>query len=612
MVFSSCYNFTDICVYRLNKYFDMMPCTNGGHLENCRTFDCNQMFKCQKSYCVHWIYVCDGKWDCPQGDDELNNNVCSGEKNCQLMYKCRGFKLKCISIGNVCNGQVDCPFHDDEMHCAFKKVTCPQNCNCLTFAITCSNIPIYILETISLRSFISIFIIASGITSLEIIQNKLVFTIFFQLPRNNISHICPVLILATIKLLDLQLNTLVEIKSKCFSKLIELNSLIISSNNIMFLYEKAFYNLKKLKFLNLSNNPFVNLPTKLFPHLQNLKILLINNMKLKYISLDSFFGSNIQVINAEDYHISCVAPRLSICTSHPPWYVSCSDILPGVFLKSIYTSISLLILFLNISSVCLQISEFKWNKSFSISVIGINISDSLCGVYLAIIWLSDIMFQGIYLANDELWKSHPLCFLSFAIVIFFTISNLFSLFFLSVTRFMIVLYPLDTKLKIWQNILYALGIIFVSSFIASLSLTVAFKDIEHHLPTSLCLPFIDPSGTVILTKVISWIFIVTQSTASITMVIMNIILVREINVSTKVVSKQTSSKVMTTQLIVTSTSNIICWFPINAIYISAMFLKMYHINLSIWATIVLFPINSIINPAVFISLNIRNCKTCKK
>ena len=68
-----CFNFTDICMYKLNKENHMIPCKNGGHLENCGKFERKMIFKCPDSYCVSWNYVCDGKWDCPFGEDETNN-----------------------------------------------------------------------------------------------------------------------------------------------------------------------------------------------------------------------------------------------------------------------------------------------------------------------------------------------------------------------------------------------------------------------------------------------------------------------------------------------------------------------------------------------------------
>ena len=70
---SKCYNMSDICSYKLNYHRHLIPCRNGGHLQNCKVFSCINKFKCQESYCIPWSYVCDGKWDCPDGCDEWKN-----------------------------------------------------------------------------------------------------------------------------------------------------------------------------------------------------------------------------------------------------------------------------------------------------------------------------------------------------------------------------------------------------------------------------------------------------------------------------------------------------------------------------------------------------------
>ena len=67
----TCFNITEICLYKLSVRNELIPCNNGGHLENCLKFQCNMLFKCSGYYCIPWIYVCDGKWDCPYGEDEV-------------------------------------------------------------------------------------------------------------------------------------------------------------------------------------------------------------------------------------------------------------------------------------------------------------------------------------------------------------------------------------------------------------------------------------------------------------------------------------------------------------------------------------------------------------
>ena len=80
-----CYNITDVCIYRLNIYHHITPCRNGAHLQSCSKFECNLMFKCASSYCIPWSYVCNGKWDCPGGYDEIEKSC---QKHCRNMYKC--------------------------------------------------------------------------------------------------------------------------------------------------------------------------------------------------------------------------------------------------------------------------------------------------------------------------------------------------------------------------------------------------------------------------------------------------------------------------------------------------------------------------------------------
>ena len=62
-----CYDISEICSYILNEFKVMIPCESGGHLQNCKFFECNMMFKCPGYYCIPWYYVCDGKMGLSRG-----------------------------------------------------------------------------------------------------------------------------------------------------------------------------------------------------------------------------------------------------------------------------------------------------------------------------------------------------------------------------------------------------------------------------------------------------------------------------------------------------------------------------------------------------------------
>ena len=220
-----CFNFTDICLYKLNEENHIISCRNGGHLENCGKFECNMMFKCPDSYCITWTYVFDGKWDCPFGEDEVYNEICIRKGICEEMFKCRNEHHKCISISNVCDDQLDCLYHDDEMFCELKPVQCPLSCHCLIYAITCIDLPYNILQHNFSGPYLSVSFFKSKISSLHPFEHKLENIRFIQLPGNNLQSVCHVGYLRYIIFLDVPRNYIIEIKQNCFSAMRPLKSI---------------------------------------------------------------------------------------------------------------------------------------------------------------------------------------------------------------------------------------------------------------------------------------------------------------------------------------------------------------------------------------------------
>ena len=132
-----CYNITDICLYTLDRFGHLKPCRTGSHMESCEQFECNKNYKCPDYYCVPWNYVCDGKWDCSYGYDEISHN-CSSGRQCSNMFKCKDSQL-CVHLLDTCNGAADCPLEDDEVLCELQYIMCPDKCIFLNFALTCHN-----------------------------------------------------------------------------------------------------------------------------------------------------------------------------------------------------------------------------------------------------------------------------------------------------------------------------------------------------------------------------------------------------------------------------------------------------------------------------------------
>ena len=53
---AKCFPFHKLCVYELDFNGNLMHCSSGSHLANCKDMQCNNMFKCFNYYCIPYRY----------------------------------------------------------------------------------------------------------------------------------------------------------------------------------------------------------------------------------------------------------------------------------------------------------------------------------------------------------------------------------------------------------------------------------------------------------------------------------------------------------------------------------------------------------------------------
>ena len=610
--YSRCFNIASTCIYQISFNNILLPCENGRHLHYCKKFSCDTMFKCWDNYCVPWSYICDGKWDCPKGDDELDTLVSNQNTTCIQMYHCRNTAQTCLHLGNTCDGHNDCPFGDDELLCEFKSVECPSFCVCLLYAIKCTDLSDENIEQIYQFDYLSVHFSNFKLSSIRALIIKLQNAIVLTLQRNDIRAICDSFNkVGELKciLLDLSFNFLKSVEKKCFSTTRFLTSLIINNNNINSIAKYSFHSLFNLKFLSLKNNPLHYLPDAFLISTSNLKTLSIDNVNFQYINPEVFHESNINFIITTDYHICCTAPSSTFCTAFRPWYISCSDILPSLSMKIFYILISIFIIILNFLSLILHVITYRSHKTFVVIVFCINVGDILCGIYLSLIWIASISFSGSFHVKEESWKSGFLCLTAFATILFFIVLSEFLLTFLSLARLLLVLHPLNTRFKEKEFIVKSLAFLVVCSLFFSVCITLIFKITGKKSTISICLPFIDPTGSQLMIKLITWFVVISQLATSIVIMIMHFYLLKELRKSQQNVQKSKSKEhfnvSLIIQLITITMSNILCWFPAGCVYLIDFFLSRYPMDLVIWTTVIGLPINSVLNPIIFIVTTIK-------
>ena len=600
---SKCYSLHDICMYEINRFLHMTPCRNGAHLQSCKGAVCSMRFKCKLDYCIPWDYVCNGRWDCPNGEDEILYDLCGNKKVCTNMYKCKGTKQICIHLGSFCNDKEECPLGDDEHYCDLKDSKCLPGCHCLLFGLFCTETELS--TKYNELSYLSVHITNSTIHYFnKFVDSMKQYTMIVRMPNNYIKDMSQFCLLRHILLLDLGHNCLSRLLENCFSSSHLLRSLSVDSNCIEFIENGALQNILTLKFLNISNNPLYNLPQNILRQANNLKSLMLYELYLIDIDINAFNEHNVKVILTRDYYVCCISPTNAICTAAKPWYISCSDILPGHNIKILFKTVSVLIFVLNIGSTVIHLLVKKSTMSFSITVISLNICNLLCFSYIGIIWISDIQLQSVFAVKQKEWRSGFTCFVAFGILLWFTLLSQIILLFISLSRLIVVMYPLSNKLKRTNFIIK----ISTSVFIVTLSSVVLMTTINRlpQIHNNLCLPFVDPTNSNLMVKVIAWSTGLMQVVTIVLIAFIHILVIKNVKESQKKIGQYKSYQQTTTalsiQLFILTLINMLGWITSSAIYISTMFQSTFSNDLIVFATIIALPFGSIMNPAIFLLL----------
>ncbi len=595
---SKCYELKEICVYQLSKNKNLMPCRNGGHLESCKNFQCNIMFKCKSSYCIKWSSVCDDKWDCPQGDDET---VCTTSLFCTQMVKCKNTMKKCVHTGSLCDGQNDCPLGDDEILCALELFICPHKCTCLLFAILCQNISQIIINPATNFFFQSIFVHNCSLHSFKYLQNYFKNAKIAHLVGCSLQTFCQMLPIRHLVILNLALNNLTALMNNCFGTVSLLQVLKVNDNQIKSIHQHSFSNLAVLKFVDLTNNLLLNMPKEIFKGSIHLKFLDVRNATLHDIHVESLKAAQLIVIAASDHHLCCVVSHETICLAHRPWHESCFAVPLTSTQHTVYTIFSSVIFTLSMFCFGMHYGTRKLNKCYSFTIMSINASDSIFGTYLVIICVAEASFETEFLLQSNEWKASMTCLTAFYLVLWYTFLSPHLLMFLSLSRLMAVMHPITTNFKRTKFVSKFIGFAYVSTVAAAVSTSVSFKFKSGDPTTGLCLPFVDPTGSLLGIKLIAWFVFCCQIILPVGIMTMHILLIIHVRKSKESIrqSSRENDAGLKVQLILMSTTNFLCWYPSSGVLLAVMLLPVFPIDLLMWSTISSFALHSLVNPSVY-------------
>ena len=602
---SQCFTIADTCIYRLNKINNLIPCRTGEHIQQCEHFDCNLKFKCPSYYCIPHAYTCDGKWDCPHGYDELLLE-CGQHRSCKNMYSCKNSQI-CIHIEDTCDGYLDCPEKDDEQLCELVTTKCPIYCLCHLLIIQCINVTLTAEYFSANLPYVLVKVLHTRLLSLWFVEMfSQASYLFFS--HNHINDLCESFSYNdTIFFLDGSHNLIPKLYRQCFHTVLVLKMLHLDNNLINVIHNEGFKNVPNLKVLTLANNFLNSIQNSMFQHLLNLLIFSITNNPLS-LKHGTFNNVKMRYVISDSYQICCIVPSTISCNATPPWYISCSTLLPTFSMRLLLAIVVCLILFLNLMSLVLQLKA-EYLCTFHLVIISINLTDMICGLYLMMLLLADGIFQENFIGNESKWRVSIPCYVILTLSLMFSIQSPLAISLMSLSRTIVVISPFSSVIherNFIRKILIGFQVILI---IVSSLIVIILKERIQNVPTSLCSPLIDPTNSVIEMKALIILVAIFQSLASFFIATTYTILLRTIFRSLSEIeikkSKSQSLVFLLLQLVTVTLSNLLSWIPSNIVYLSSLFISLFSIDLLIWTTIAVTPINSIINPLVFICTVVR-------
>ena len=265
-----------------------------------------------------------------------------------------------------------------------------------------------------------------------------------KLNGNKLTIVCNILPpLRNIFLIDLSVNQIKVIKTACFQNAPYLTEITLSHNNLTAIHQRAFSNLQLLAILNLSHNKLKHFPFSVLIGSSHLIMLNLQKNTLQDFSSKIMSQKELQFLLTDNYYVCCLFTRKVCCITTTPWYFSCNSLLSNNQLQRLVITICIFIFILNLSCILLQQSLLKSNYlGFYQILIAINLTDMFYGAYLMLLLIS-----SQHHTYEFVKQTSPICLFIFAIILHF---NIFSISFnclLTLCRFMIIKYPVETKFK---------------------------------------------------------------------------------------------------------------------------------------------------------------------
>lgn len=631
------------CIFEFDQYGYQIGCRDVTHLRDCQLFACPypNYVKCPNSYCIPPRFICDGKWDCIGGADEMG----CAKYYCPGQYKCANSSA-CTLLQHLCDGIRHCPLGDDEWFC---DLSCPKNCSCTGLYVSCQSQGLMTLPDGISRKVKKLDLSSNFLgPDLSLIDFSLYEDLGELILQHNGIQILTArkfLRLKNLYTLDLRYNRIKTIKSAAFAGLRRVTNLLLDHNRQLEMIEsEAFSGVSALLYLNISNTKIDIISENTFWGLTKLQTLEFRENGVEIISVGAFRGleqldsldlrgnpilefsqemfqglKQLRNLKTDHFKFCCLASvqiPLPFERCYPPAdeISDCEDLMSSPLQRSflwilgagaLICNLAVIVARMGMRGSFLQERFHSADRVSSTLIISLGFADFLMGIYLIIIASVDQHYRGHYIEVSDIWRKSFLCKTCGFISTLSSEASVFTLVIITVERLICICFP-HSEYRFTMRFTYRLiAFSWVTAFIiALLPLTVEpyFHD-EFYARSGVCLALhltnSHPAGWEYSVAV----FLVINFIAFVAIVICYLFMYRKIQSirrQTRLITRHTREIRTGTRMSAVVLTNFVCWFPIILMGIIAMTGKL-SIPAAVysWTAVLFLPVNSALNPIIY-------------
>ena len=578
-------------------------------------------FQCPgDGYCLPVYVRCNGVSDCPDHEDEAECD----DYVCPNYYRCRGSKI-CLHPRHVCDGLFQCPQNDDELYC---DLTCPQSCLCYGQAFFCRSR----FSAVSYPSVRFLDVGGTGMGLAEVEKNSML--IYLSLSNCQIANFKG-LNLFNLKTLDISYNELRELNGRDIQPLENLQKLSLAGNPLTSFVLNDLPEMRNLRLLDLSHVKIPELRVRdfsIFPRLQHfnlsnsgvehvledgfqpvteLRVLDMRGCPLTSFSRDVFQGlDQLQAVHADNYKLCCPATLpegflLQNCEAPSDEISSCDNLLRSNVYRVFLSVFAALGLLGNLVSFVYRVAFNKASlrQGFGVFVSHLCVSDFFMGAYLAVIGVTDRLYQDSYLWEDNSWRHSPVCHIAGILSLLSNEVSAFVICLITLDRFLVLRFPFsrlhfrNRSAHVACALAWAVGLL-----MALVPLLPMTSHWQFYSQTGICIPLPVTRNDFEGHGYSFGILIVLNFVLFMLIAVGQVIIywsIRSNRLTITDTTQKSKDQTIARRLITVVMSDFLCWFPIGLLGLLSSTGTAVPGEINVAIAILVLPLNSALNPFLY-------------